>query len=123
MHYLLLYDYADAVKSLAISLAANESMTTGKPVKLMLDRATELKVAGTRPSGFAEITVAADADGKIIGWDSHHWGTNGMGGGTISLSQFPYVFDFDNRISLANPRAAELLGQPATTRLAGKALD
>ena len=30
----VLSDYADAVKSLAISLAANESMTTGKPVKL-----------------------------------------------------------------------------------------
>lgn len=77
--------------------AAKMAKATGKPVKLMLDRATELKVAGTRPSGFAEITVAADENGKILGWDSHHWGTSGMAGGTISLSQFPYVFDFDNR--------------------------
>ncbi|MBL7077289.1 MAG: Gfo/Idh/MocA family oxidoreductase [Kiritimatiellae bacterium] len=30
----VLSDYADAVKSLAISLAANESMATGKPVKV-----------------------------------------------------------------------------------------
>ncbi|GAB4156405.1 MAG: xanthine dehydrogenase family protein molybdopterin-binding subunit [Planctomycetaceae bacterium] len=77
--------------------AAKMAKETGKPVKLMLDRATELKVAGTRPSGFAEITVGADANGKILAWDSHHWGTSGTAGGTISLSQFPYVFDFDNR--------------------------
>ena len=68
-----------------------------RPVRLMLDRATELKIAGTRPSGFAEVTIAADADGKIIAWDSHHWGTSGMAGGTIALTQYPYVFDFPNR--------------------------
>ncbi|MCH7685614.1 MAG: xanthine dehydrogenase family protein molybdopterin-binding subunit, partial [Planctomycetes bacterium] len=69
----------------------------GAPVRLMLDRATELKIAGTRPSGFAEVTIAADADGTITVWDSHHWGTSGTGGGTLRLSQYPYVFDFDNR--------------------------
>jgi xanthine dehydrogenase YagR molybdenum-binding subunit len=77
--------------------AATLAKKAGKPVKLMLDRPTELKAAGTRPSGFAEVTIAADADGNIIAWDSHHWGTNGPGGGTLSLSQYPYVFDFDNR--------------------------
>ena len=70
---------------------------TGKPVRLMLDRATELKTAGTRPSGFAEITIAADKDGKITAWDSHHWGTDGIGGATISSGVMPYVFDFENR--------------------------
>lgn len=69
----------------------------GRPVRLMLDRATELKIAGTRPSGFAEVTIAADAEGNIIAWDSHHWGTSGPKGGTVSLTQIPYVFDFDNR--------------------------
>jgi xanthine dehydrogenase YagR molybdenum-binding subunit len=63
----------------------------------MLDRATEMKIAGNRPSGFGEVTIAADADGNITAWDSHHWGTNGTGGSTISLNQMPYVFDFDNR--------------------------
>ena len=78
--------------------AAKMSKETGRPVRLMLDRATELKIAGTRPSGFADVTIAADKDGKIVAWDSHHWGTNGgMKGGTINLAQFPYVFDFDNR--------------------------
>ena len=77
--------------------AAKMSKETGRPVRLMLDRATELKVAGTRPSGFAEVTIAADKDGKIIAWDSHHWGSNGgLKGGTLNLAQYPYVFNFDN---------------------------
>ena len=76
---------------------AKMSKESGRPVRLMLDRATELKIAGTRPSGFAEITVAGDAEGNVVAWDSHHWGTNGMKGGTIDVNQFPYVFDFDNR--------------------------
>jgi xanthine dehydrogenase YagR molybdenum-binding subunit len=70
---------------------------TGKPVKLILDRATELKAAGTRPSGFIEVTVGADADGKVVAWDSHHWGTAGPGGGAIPVGGVPYVFDFENR--------------------------
>lgn len=76
---------------------ARMAKATGRPVRLMLDRATELKIAGSRPSGFAEVTIAADADGKIIAWDSHHWGTTGIAGGTIALNQMPYVFDLDNR--------------------------
>jgi len=70
---------------------------TGRPVRFMLDRATELKIAGTRPSGYADVTIAADKDGNIIAWDSHHWGSNGMGGGIVSMNQYPYVFDFENR--------------------------
>ena len=70
---------------------------TGKPVRLMLDRATDLKVAGTRPSGFIDVTIAADAEGKILAWDSHHWGTDGVKGGGVAIVQIPYVFDFPNR--------------------------
>lgn len=69
----------------------------GRPVRLMLDRATELKIAGTRPSAFADVTIASLADGTITAWDSHHWGTSGIAGATVSLTQFPYVFDFPNR--------------------------
>ncbi|MCA9076324.1 MAG: xanthine dehydrogenase family protein molybdopterin-binding subunit [Planctomycetaceae bacterium] len=63
---------------------------TGKRVQLHLDRGTELKIAGTRPSAFADVTIAAYEDGTIAAWDSHHWGTNGIKGGTVS--QVPYVF-------------------------------
>lgn len=68
-----------------------------RPVRLMLDRATELKTGGTRPSGFIDVTIAADAEGNIIAWDSHHWGTNGPQGGGVALGGVPYVFDFPNR--------------------------
>jgi xanthine dehydrogenase YagR molybdenum-binding subunit len=63
----------------------------------MLDRATELKTPGTRPSGFGTVEIGADADGRIVAWNSHHWGTTGIAGSTLRLSQMPYVFDFENR--------------------------
>ena len=68
-----------------------------RPVRLMLDRATELKIAGARPSGFASVRIAADAEGNITAWDSHHWGTSGTKGGTLALNQMPYIFEFENR--------------------------
>ncbi|HUE13391.1 MAG TPA: molybdopterin cofactor-binding domain-containing protein, partial [Planctomycetaceae bacterium] len=64
----------------------------GRPVRFILDRATELKIAGTRPSAFCEATVAADKEGNLIAWESHHWGTDGTHGGTISDTNLPYVF-------------------------------
>jgi xanthine dehydrogenase YagR molybdenum-binding subunit len=76
---------------------AKMSKEAGKPVRLMLDRATELQIAGTRPSAFAEVTVACDAEGKVTVWDSHHWGTSGFNGSTVSLNVTPYVFDPPNR--------------------------
>ncbi|MFN0051482.1 MAG: xanthine dehydrogenase family protein molybdopterin-binding subunit [Planctomycetales bacterium] len=76
--------------------AALLSKETGRPVRLMLDRATELKVGGTRPSGFIEVTVAADDDGKVVAWDSVHWGTDGIAGGGVAVGQLPYPFDFPN---------------------------
>ena len=68
---------------------------------LMLDRATELKIAGNRPSGFADVTIAADAEGKITAFESNHWGTSGVSGGTVSLEKMPYVFKFENRTRMA----------------------
>jgi xanthine dehydrogenase YagR molybdenum-binding subunit len=77
--------------------AAQLAKQTGRPVKLMLDRATEMKVAGNRPSAFADVTVACDAEGKLTAWDSRHWGTSGVKGGTVALNVTPYVFDPPNR--------------------------
>lgn len=71
---------------------AKMSKEAGKPVRLMFDRATELKTPGTRPSAFMDVTIAADAEGKIIAWDSHHWGTSGPQGGGVNAAVIPYVF-------------------------------
>jgi xanthine dehydrogenase YagR molybdenum-binding subunit len=62
----------------------------GKPVKLYLDRATELQIAGNRPSAFANIKVGAKKDGTITSWQSTSWATGGMGGG--GMPPIPYVF-------------------------------
>ena len=67
----------------------------GKPVKIMLDRAAELEVAGMRPSAFARVKIAADKDGKLTAWESRSWGTGGMGGG--GTPPLPYIFEIPNQ--------------------------
>jgi xanthine dehydrogenase YagR molybdenum-binding subunit len=65
-------------------------MSGGKPVKLFLDRATELTIAGVRPSHFAKIKIGAKKDGTITAWQSQSWSTGGFGGG--GMPPIPYVF-------------------------------
>jgi len=65
-------------------------MSGGKPVKWMLERNTELQIAGNRPSGFAKIKVAAKKDGALVAWQSESWATGGIGGG--GSPPIPYVF-------------------------------
>ncbi|MBI3208896.1 MAG: xanthine dehydrogenase family protein molybdopterin-binding subunit [Candidatus Solibacter usitatus] len=62
----------------------------GRPVKVFLDRATELNIAGNRPSAFAKIKIAAKKDGTITAWDSVSWATGGMTGG--GMPPIPYAF-------------------------------
>jgi xanthine dehydrogenase YagR molybdenum-binding subunit len=79
-------------------VCARMAKEAGKPVRLMLDRPTELKIAGVRPSAYANVTVGCDAEGKITVWDSTFWGTNGgMKGGAINQAVMPYVFNPPNR--------------------------
>ncbi len=61
----------------------------GAPVKMMLDRDSELMVAGGRPSLFANVKVSASKDGTITGWESESWGTGGVGG--AGVPPLPYV--------------------------------
>lgn len=68
---------------------------SGKPVKIMLDRAAEQEVAGMRPSSFARVKIAADKDGKLVAWESRSWGTGGMGGG--GTPPLPYIFEIPNQ--------------------------
>src|SRR5579859_5019125 len=62
----------------------------GKPVKLFLDRATELQIAGNRPSAYAKIKIGAKKDGTITTWQSDSWATGGFAGG--GSPPLPYVF-------------------------------
>jgi len=73
---------------------AQLAKTTGKPVKLMLDRNMEMEAAGARPSAYARVKVGAKKDGTLVAWDSHDWGTGGpAGGGELRL---PYVLEIPN---------------------------
>ncbi len=64
----------------------------GKPVKLFLERSTELMIGGNRPSVFGKIKVAAKKDGSITAWQSETWASGGMAGGGLNADLFPYVF-------------------------------
>jgi xanthine dehydrogenase YagR molybdenum-binding subunit len=68
---------------------------TGKPVRIMLERDAELKVAGARPSAYARVKLAATKDGTVTAWQSESWGTGGPGGG--GMPPIPYVFSIPNQ--------------------------
>jgi xanthine dehydrogenase YagR molybdenum-binding subunit len=67
----------------------------GKPVRVMLERDAELKVAGARPSAYARVKVGAKKDGTVVAWQSDSWGTGGPGGG--GMPPIPYVFNVPNQ--------------------------
>ena len=104
---------------------------TGRGVKFMLTRDQELKIAGTRPSGFIKVRLGADSNGVIKVWDSHHWGSNGIDGGGISQGVIPYVFDPPNRrrrqstvsINAAPARAWRAPNHPQACAITHTAID
>jgi xanthine dehydrogenase YagR molybdenum-binding subunit len=66
----------------------------GKPVKLMLERSSDLEVAGARPSAYAHVKVGARKDGTLVGWESKCWGTGGVQ--ATSSPTLPYIFKIPN---------------------------
>jgi xanthine dehydrogenase YagR molybdenum-binding subunit len=78
-----------------IYTAETSKKASGKPVRVMLERDAELKVAGARPSAYARVKVGAKKDGTIIAWQSDSWGTGGPGGG--GMPPIPYVFTIPNQ--------------------------
>ena len=78
-----------------IAAARLSKKAGGKPVRIMLERDSELKVAGARPSAYARVKVAARKDGTITAWQSQSWGTGGPGGG--GMPPIPYVFGIPNQ--------------------------
>ncbi len=78
-----------------IEAAQLSQMAGGAPVRLMLDRDTELEMAGARPSAYAKVRVAAKKDGTLTAWDSDSWGTGGVG--PAGHPPLPYVIEPPNR--------------------------
>ncbi|HEY6400977.1 MAG TPA: molybdopterin cofactor-binding domain-containing protein, partial [Blastocatellia bacterium] len=79
------------VDSWGIEAAKLSKMAGGKPVKVMLERDAELMVAGSRPSVFAKVKLAAKKDGVITAWESNVWGTGGVGNFNFT-GLLPYIF-------------------------------
>ncbi|MDX1948188.1 MAG: xanthine dehydrogenase family protein molybdopterin-binding subunit [Pirellulaceae bacterium] len=82
--------------------AARISKATGRPVKFMLQRDQELKLGGSRPSGYLHVKLGANKDGVVTVWDSQHHGSAGATNpGGISHTVIPYVFTPKNYRRLA----------------------
>ncbi|HKX33420.1 MAG TPA: molybdopterin cofactor-binding domain-containing protein, partial [Blastocatellia bacterium] len=77
-----------------IEAAKVSKMVDGKPVKLMLERDSELMVAGSRPSAFAKVKVGAKKDGTLVAWESESWGSGGVMG--TGMPPYPYVWQIPN---------------------------
>jgi len=58
-----------------IATAEISKKADGKPVRIMLERDSELKVAGARPSAYARVKVGAKKDSMIVALQSDSWGT------------------------------------------------
>ena len=111
--------------------AAKISREVGRPVKLMLTREQDQKIAGNRPSGYIKVRLGADENGVVQVWDSVHWGTAGPQGGGVSHSQIPYVIVPKNyrrtatgiKTNIAPARAWRAPNHPQGCALSQTALD
>jgi xanthine dehydrogenase YagR molybdenum-binding subunit len=111
--------------------AAKIAKLTGRPVKMMLDRELEQKLAGNRPSGYLKVKLGADENGLVTVWDSHHWGTAGYTGGGVSHGVIPYVLVPKNyrrlatavKTNLAQSRAWRAPNHPQACAMTQTALD
>jgi xanthine dehydrogenase YagR molybdenum-binding subunit len=79
-----------------IEAAKLSKMAGGKPIKLMLERNSELMVAGSRPSIFARVKIGAKKDGTVTAWESQAWGSGGVGNFNFA-GQLPYVIKVPDR--------------------------
>src|SRR5205814_4432341 len=75
-------------------VAAELAKKAGAAVKLMLDRAEEATVGGTRPSAYGTIKIAGTKDGKITAFQVDCYGSPGVGSGsTVNFGVLPYVYN------------------------------
>ncbi|MBI4875503.1 MAG: xanthine dehydrogenase family protein molybdopterin-binding subunit [Acidobacteria bacterium] len=79
-----------ATERCALEAAHLSKSAGGKPVRMFLDRAQDLKTGGNRPSAWIKAKVGARKDGTIVAWQSESWATGGVGGG--GMPPLPYVY-------------------------------
>jgi xanthine dehydrogenase YagR molybdenum-binding subunit len=111
-------------------IAAAELARKAKaPVKLMLDRWSEVTAGGNRPSAYGKVKLGAKKDGTITFYEVESYGTPGVGMGA-TVGPLPYVYLFENkrkhticRINAGAQRAMRAPGHPQSCYLTDCALD
>jgi xanthine dehydrogenase YagR molybdenum-binding subunit len=101
------------------------------PVKLMLDRAEEVVIGGTRPSAFGKVKIGAKKDGTIVAYEVDCWGTGGTALGRTVNPLPPYVYIFPSsrarhtilRTNAAQQRAMRAPSHPQSCFLTDCAID
>ncbi len=74
-------------------VAAELARKAAAPVKLMLDRASEITAGGNRPSAFGKVKLGATKDGKLTAYEVDCYGTPGVGlSDTVTFNALPYVY-------------------------------
>ena len=74
-------------------VAAELAREAKAPVKLMLDRASEIVAGGCRPSAFGKVKLGATKDGKLTAYEVDCYGTPGVGvSDTVTFNALPYVY-------------------------------
>jgi xanthine dehydrogenase YagR molybdenum-binding subunit len=112
-------------------IAACELAKSAKaPVKLMLDRADEVVIGGSRPSAYGTVKLGAMKNGTIIACEIDCYGTGGIAN-SPTVGPLPYVYLFPNlktkhtvvRTNIAKQRAMRAPGHPQSCYLTDCALD
>ncbi len=74
-------------------VAAELARAAKAPVKLMLDRASEIVAGGNRPSAYGKVKIGATKDGKLTSYEVDCYGTPGVGvTDTVTFNALPYVY-------------------------------
>lgn len=108
---------------------AELALKTKAPVKLMLDRASEITCAGNRPSAYGRVKISGKKDGTVTAFEADTYGTPGLGrSGTVG--PMPYVYPFTAktkhtivRLNTGQLRAMRAPGHPQSCFFTDCALD
>jgi xanthine dehydrogenase YagR molybdenum-binding subunit len=99
------------------------------PVKLMLDRASEIIAGGNRPSGYGRVKIGGKKDGTVTAYEADTYGTPGVGN-SPTVTAVPYVYPFVNsrkhtivRLNTGAQRAMRAPGHPQSCYFTDCALD
>ncbi|MFO0841390.1 MAG: xanthine dehydrogenase family protein molybdopterin-binding subunit [Gemmataceae bacterium] len=110
--------------------AAELALKAKAPVKLMLDRASEITTAGNRPSAYGKVKVGGKKDGTITFFESDTWGSPGFSQAATTVGPMPYVYPIAAktkhtvvRTNTGRQRAMRAPGHPQSCFFTDCALD